>query len=438
MEIRRCSVPNRAIGMIRIPEQKHDSPSARRYRGAVRIVTHLDWQVQFRMSMNRNLALTLILLMGVVSLFGDIVYEGARSVTGPYLLVLGGSALVAATVAGAGEFLGYAVRLGSGYLADRTGSYWFLTIGGYLLVGSIPLLVVAGRWETAALLILLERIGKGIRAPARDAILSHATHQVGRGWGFGIHEALDQIGAILGPLLFTASFLLTGSYQGGFAWTAVPFLLLMIPLFLAWRTVPDPVSLEPVSIVEEDPGIARSLVPYSVFLFFVMAGFLVFPLISFYFKDAALVPDAQIPLFYSIAMGVDALAALGIGRAYDRRGLDVLILLPLLGILIPVLTFSSSYEMALLGTMIWGAAMGIQETVLRAALADFVPLPQRGTAYGILNTVYGASWLVGSLAMGLLYAVSIPALIVFSVTLQGLGFLSFFWMRARLERATRG
>ncbi len=384
--------------------------------------------------MQRKLALIFILLMGLVSLFGDMVYEGARSVTGPYLLVLGGSAFVAATVAGAGEFLGYAVRLGSGYLADRTKNYWFLTVAGYLLVGAVPLLVIAGRWETAALLILLERIGKGIRTPARDAILSHATQMTGRGWGFGIHEAMDQIGAILGPLLFTASYLLTGSYRGGFAWTAVPFFLLLLALFLAWRTVPEPMALEKekVSYGRDGHG-TTSMVPYSVFTFFVMTGFLVFPLMAFYFKEYALVPDAQIPLFYSIAMGVDALVALGIGKAYDRRGLDVLILLPLLGMLIPVLTFSFSYEMAFLGTMIWGATMGIQETVLRAALADLIPLSQRGTAYGILNTVHGASWLIGSLVMGILYGVNIPAMIVFSVILQVTGFFSFFWMRVQMK-----
>ncbi|HPX73360.1 MAG TPA: MFS transporter, partial [Methanoregulaceae archaeon] len=156
-------------------------------------------------TLNRSTALRLILILGIVSLFGDIIYEGSRSVTGPYLLLLGASALTVAFVAGFGEFIGYAARLISGYLSDRTGDYWTFTIVGYLMIGAIPLLVFVQAWEAAAVLILIERLGKGIRSPAKDTILSHAAHQVGRGWGFGIHEALDQVGAIIGPLVFAVS-----------------------------------------------------------------------------------------------------------------------------------------------------------------------------------------------------------------------------------------
>ncbi len=157
--------------------------------------------------LSKRSALTFVILLGVVSMFGDIVYEGARSITGPYLAVLGASAAAVGIVAGFGELVGYGLRLVSGYISDRTQRYWPITLLGYgLTVVAVPLLAVAGRWELAALLIILERTGKGIRTPARDAMLSHATTQMGRGWGFGLHEALDQVGATIGAMALMNTF----------------------------------------------------------------------------------------------------------------------------------------------------------------------------------------------------------------------------------------
>jgi MFS family permease len=147
-------------------------------------------------------AVKFIILMGIVSLFADMTYEGSRSITGPYLAILRASAVTVGFVAGFGELTGYVIRFFSGYLIDRTHSYWTITLIGYLInLIAVPLLALAGSWEVAAALIIVERIGKGIRVPSRDVMLSHACSQVGQGWGFGLHEALDQIGAILGPLI---------------------------------------------------------------------------------------------------------------------------------------------------------------------------------------------------------------------------------------------
>lgn len=381
-----------------------------------------------------HLALVFIVLMGIVSLFGDIVYEGARSVTGPYLLIMGASALTVSVVAGLGEFLGYGVRFLSGYFADRTRNYWIFTISGYLMIGAIPLLVFAGSWESAALLLIIERIGKGIRSPSKDAILSHAAKEVGRGFGFGLHEAMDQIGAIAGPLLFSAALLLTGDYQVGFALMSVPFLLLVIALVIAWLKLPEPELLEEnVDDAKQTDGFPRIMVPYSIFTACIMAGFLVFPLMAYHFKQLSIVPDAQIPVFYAIAMGVDAVVALVIGKAYDRKGIRVLCILPVLGACIPFLAFSLGYMAALLGTVLWGAAMGVQETVLRAAVADYTHIRRRGTAYGILNTVYGAAWFAGSVVMGLLYEFDIRLLIGFVVIMQTGGFALFYLLFSRMK-----
>ncbi len=129
----------------------------------------------------KKVAFQFIILLGIVSLLGDITYEGAKSVIGPYLAVLGASATIVGLVAGLGEFIEYALRLVFGYLADRTKAYWPLTIIGYGLLLSVPLLAFAGYWQLAVFLIILERMGKAIRTPARDTMLSHATKQIGRG-----------------------------------------------------------------------------------------------------------------------------------------------------------------------------------------------------------------------------------------------------------------
>lgn len=382
-------------------------------------------------SLKNSLAFRLILLLGIVSLLGDTVYEGCRSVAGPYLLFLGASAFTVAFIAGFGEFIGYAARLVSGYLADRTRSYWTFAIIGYLMIGAIPLLVFAGSWQIAAILILVERLGKGIRSPAKDTILSHASRQIGRGLGFGIHEAIDQIGAVLGPLLFAASIAASGGYKEGFALLAIPFILLVAALAIAYRSVPDPVSLEESEEkqgAEKSDRLSRIMLPYGAFTVLTMAGFAVFPLIAYHLSATSVVPAAQIPVFYAIAMAADAFFALAIGRLYDRKGIGVLIVVPLVNIPIAFLTFSGSYSFALAGAVLWGLSMGAQETILRAALADLTSITKRGTAYGIFNTLYGGAWFAGSLVLGWLYGINLLALIGYSILMQVAALGAFVWL----------
>ncbi len=378
-----------------------------------------------------SLAFRLILLMGIVSLFGDIVYEGSRSIAGPYLLYLGASAFAVAFTAGFGEFIGYAVRLVSGYFADRTRSYWTFVITGYLMIGAIPFLVFARAWEAAAVLIIIERLGKGIRSPAKDTIVSHASHQIGRGWGFGIHEALDQIGAVLGPLVFAASIAVTGGYQEGFVLLSVPFILLIAALVLAYRNVPDPALLENYENTREPADtdqFSRLMLPYGIFTVLTMAGFVVFPLIAYHFNATSVVPEVQIPVFYAIAMAADAFFALAIGRLYDRNGIRVLLVVPLVNIPVAVLVFSGGYYGALAGAILWGLSMGAQETILRAALADLTSIKKRGTAYGIFNTLYGGAWFAGSLVLGWLYEINLDVLVGYSVLMQIAALGAFLWL----------
>ncbi len=382
----------------------------------------------------KKIALQFIVLMGIVSLFGDITYEGARSITGPYLALLGAGAGIVGLVAGIGEFIGYALRLVSGYISDRTKAYWPMTIIGYGLIISIPLLASADVWPVAALLIVLERIGKGIRTPARDTILSYATKEVGRGTGFGIHEALDQVGAVIGPLVFSAVFLMGAGYRKGFNILWIPALLCLAVLLLARKRIPSPVRLEapgPVSQgdIRDKERFPKAFWSYSLFSFLSVAGFASFQLISYHFKVQGVISDSQIPIFYAIAMGVDALVALIIGKTYDRVGLISLVAIPILTIPIPLFAFSHSFGLALTGVILWGAVMGTHETIMRAAIADLIPLGRRGLAYGIFNTIYGGAWFLGCTVMGFLYDLSVNYLTIFVASMEVLSIPLLFLLK---------
>lgn len=367
----------------------------------------------------KRTAVRFVILLGIVSLFADMTYEGARSITGPYLAMLGASAAAVGFVAGFGELVGYGLRLVSGYLSDRTSRYWAFTLVGYginLLV--VPLLALAGSWEVAAILIIAERMGKALRTPARDAMLSHATKEVGRGWGFGLHEAMDQIGAMLGPLIVAAVLYFQGSYEAGFAVLLLPALLALVVLAAARWLYPRPQDLEPTTAKIETRGLPRIFWLYLISVALLAAGFADFPLIAFHFEQVASVPQNWIPIFYAIAMGVDALAALVFGRLFDRSGLSVLLFVALFSAFFAPLVFWTGFYAALAGMILWGISMGAQESIMRAAVAGMVSPDRRGAAYGIFNTFYGLAWFVGSVLMGILYDISLPALIAFSVVIQ--------------------
>lgn len=367
----------------------------------------------------KRTAFTFVILLGVVSLFADATYEGARSITGQYLAILGASGTVVGIVAGLGELIGYSLRLVSGYLSDRTAKYWTITLLGYgINLLAVPLLALAGRWELAAVLIIAERMGKGIRTPARDAMLSHATANLGRGWGFGIHEALDQIGAMLGPLIVAAVLYSRGGYAWGFGILLLPALLALSVLLVARLLYPHPDVFETGTINLERRGFPRVFWLYLAAVAMIAAGYVDFPLIAYHFKTIAIVSDDWIPIFYAVAMGVDALAALVFGRLFDRVGIPVLIAATIISFLFAPLVFLGSTHFALLGIALWGVGMGAQESIMRAAVAGMVSVDRRGLAYGIFNTGLGIAWFLGSAAMGMLYDSSIPALIAFSVGAQ--------------------
>lgn len=366
-----------------------------------------------------NSATKFIILLGLVSLFADMTYEAARSITGPFLGFLGATGAVVGFVAGFGEFLGYALRLVSGWIADKTGKYWSITIIGYFInLLSVPALALVGSWQLATLLIMTERVGKAVRTPSRDAMLSHATAQIGRGWGFGIHEAMDQIGAMLGPLIVAVVFYFHGGYREAFLVLLVPAAMALLILIFARFLYPSPRDLEIRKIQIDSKGLTRVYWIYLIAVALNGAGYADFPLIAYHFKKVASVSEQWIPVFYAIAMGVDAISALFFGYLFDRKGLSVLIFSVILSAGFAPLCFLGGFYAGLTGMVLWGIGMGAQESIMRAAVAFLVPKEKRGVGYGVFNTGYGVFWFIGSSILGILYDFSISALVIFSVTLQ--------------------
>jgi MFS family permease len=364
-------------------------------------------------------ALRFVILMGIVSLCADATYEGARSITGAYLGFLGASGALVGFVAGAGELIGYGLRLLIGYISDKTRKYWGITQLGYCLnTGVVPLLALASSWQLAAALMIAERTGKAIRTPPRDVLLSHAALRVGGGFGFGLHEALDQIGAVGGPLAVAAMIYWQQGYQGGFAILAIPAVVGLLVLLLSQRIYPNPRDFESKYVEIKGEGLPRKFWVYLGAIALIAAGYADFPLIAFHFQKNNIAGASTIPLFYALAMGVDGITALIFGRMFDRRGISVLILAVMLSALFAPLVFLGNPSLALLGMGLWGIGMGAQESIVKAAIAGMIPSDKRGSAFGIFQASYGLAWFLGSALMGILYDFSINGLIVFSVLAQ--------------------
>ncbi len=395
-------------------------------------------------------AMALIVLFGVVSLFSDMTYQGGRSLSGPYLGVLGADAAAVGLIAGLGEFLGYAARLLTGFATDRSRAYWLFALAGYAMLMAVPLIGASSAWQVVAIFIFLERLSKAVRAPAKDTILSMAARRVGTGFGFGLHKVMDQTGAIIGPLVLSAA--LSGffglapggphrgieAYQAVFRLLWIPFALTLLVVLLARARVPDPMRLE-ADIAPAPSGsgpggppgaserLSRTFWIYSAFTVLSGIGFVNFTLLSFHAKTQGILSDAGIPFWFAVAMALDGLAGFVAGRVYDKKGLGVLYAVPLLSVPIPFLGFLGTGAATLIPAVaLWGFSLGIQETVIKAGIADLTSLAKRGTGYGLFNTINGVGLLGSGAIMGLLYEVSPLAICLFTLAAEAAGFAVLF------------
>jgi MFS family permease len=380
-----------------------------------------------------------ILLLGIVSLLGDIVYEGSRGLVPEYLKFLGATAFLVGLVGGLGDFLGYAVRLVSGFAVDATRAYWFFIILGYGLIVSIPLLGISTGLEMAVMFVLFERLGKALRAPARDTVLSVVSKDVGAGKAFGLHELLDQVGGMTGPLIVAALMLFSGNdYHLTFSLLFLPFLVLVVALAYAYRRIGSTSMGEPPKVKGQKEKLTRPFYVYTVAILLNTVGLIPYTLI--FYKTSVIVQATNqqwiVPLIYFLIQGVDAPAALLSGYAYDKFGLRVLVLPFVLSVFPPLLAMmNADLLMLVVAATFFGLVLGMQESIYRAAVSKLSPLSSRGTAYGIFNTAYGVGFLVSGVVFGMFIDASLPfaVTLVYVLVMQALAVASLLRVRARIE-----
>lgn len=374
-----------------------------------------------------------VFTLGVVSLFADMTYEGGRSVVGPFLAQLGASGLVVGFIAGFGELFGYGLRVFGGRLADRTGRYWAIAFVGYAVnVLAIPALALARTWPAAGALVVGERAGRGIRKPSVSSMLAHAGSQIGHGWVFGFHEAMDQLGATAGPLIVAGMLAAHEGFSRAFAILGVPALLALATLTIARAQYPSPRDLEPHPAPRVE-RFGRAYWLYAAAAACVAAGFADFALVSFHLSKAHVLSNALVPVLYAGAMLAGVAGAPLFGRLYDRAPLATLLSAFGLSALFAPLAFLGGAPVAAAGVLLWGVGMAAQETLLPSVVASLIPAGQRATALGAFDGVFGVAWFAGSAVMGALYDRSIVALVAFSLVLQLLALPLFALARRQMS-----
>lgn len=389
-----------------------------------------------------------IVSFGIVSMLMDVVYEGALAVQGPLLAAFGASAFIVGLVSGLGEATALAGRLFSGPLADRTGRYWTFAILGYAATAlAVPAMGFIGSLVGVSFLIIFERFGKSLRTPSRDAMLSHAAHAVGTGKGFALHEVLDQVGAMAGPLIVAALLSFTGhDYKIALGVLVIPGILAICVLLALKHRVPEPATYETSQEQKADEGSNKKGLPKLPTLFWIytvscatmLIGVATFGVLSFHMVSTGLADGALVAVLYAVAMGVDALFAAITGVAYDRFGSRVLLVLPFICAAIPFFAYSLDLTCIICGVVLWGASLGIQESTMRAAVAGMVPSNKRASSYGMFAVATGIGSLAGGIAAGGLYTISPIAVIVFSCIVEVIAFVMLAWALRRERLQARG
>jgi MFS family permease len=380
---------------------------------------------------NRLSPMRFVLAFGLISALGDFVYEGARSITGPFLATFGASAALVGFITGAGEAVALVFRFWTGALSDRSGRHWAISIAGYAMtMVSVPLMAVSWTLWPAATLIVTERFGKAVRTPARDTMLAQASVEIGRGRAFAIHEALDQSGAFVGPLVVAAAIALGGGYRWGFGILVIPAVAALLVIAAVRRAVPRPAAYEHGVHHATQGSVPSVALParfwwYAGYTALNMAGFATFAVLGYHLQVRHVVAQAVIPIVYAVAMGLAAVGALASGWLYDRVGLRGLAIVPVLTAAVPFLSFSTTPWLAWAGAGVWGLGLGMHESTMRAAVADLVPPSRRGTGYGTFTAIYGLAWMGGGTAIGALYQHSTGSVQLFGVITQLIALVAF-------------
>jgi MFS family permease len=381
-------------------------------------------------------AFAFVLTMGVVNLFADMTYEGGASINGQFLGSLGAGAAAVSIVAGLGECLGYALRSVAGYVADKTGKYWPITFGGYAVnLLAVPAMALAPGWQTAGALILAERIGRAFRKPTVEAMLSYSTGKHGRGWVYAVNTAMDETGAILGPLLMALALSRGLNLRATYGWLLSSSALALAALTVARLTFPVPSRLEESGpATASRTGFTRAYWLYMAAGSCFAAGLMTFEFIAYHLSTTSIVNPQRLPMFLAASTACAVAASLLLGRAFDRVGIGAVVGAVFAAALFSPLVCLGGFWLALVGLLLWGVGYAVQDTLLKALIASVLPKGRRNFAFGLFYIGYGAGWLVGSLATGLLYERSRPAVVVFAVAVQ-LASIPIFVLGSRASRA---
>jgi len=393
------------------------------------------------------MAFRFVLLMGVVDLFGDTTYSGGASMNGLFLASVGAGAAVISVAGGLSEFLNYLTRGVSGFFADRIRRRWPLVFVGYgVNLLAVPALALAGHWPVAAGLIVVQGIGRGVRKPLVQAMLSYTTSRYGRGWVYGVNTALDHTGRTLGPLIVAGVLVLTGAFRTAYALLVIPAVLALITLTVARVRFPAPAAFEQRRSAPASPGprrmagvegFSRSYWLYLAAGACFAAGLMNFELISFHLSRGGATRDT-VPLFLALATGVGALASLGLGRLYDRVGLPVVLMAVVATAAFSPFVFLLPVHLALVGMALWGVGQATQDSLLTALVGGVLPRGRRNLAFGLYYAGYGVGWLVGAVAAGLLYEQSRVALVAFAAGAQLASVPIFLAARRRAGHRSAG
>jgi MFS family permease len=348
-------------------------------------------------------------VLGFVSMLMDISSEMIHSLLPLFMVsTLGASALMVGLIEGLAEATALIVKVFSGTLSDYLGKRKGLAVFGYAL-GALtkPLFALAPTLGIVLTARLLDRVGKGIRGAARDALVADITPAHLRGAAFGLRQSIDTLGAFLGPLLAVGLMLLWANDFRAVFWVAViPGLMAVALLTFGLR---EPTHQQGEKRI--NPIRRENLKRLDASYWWVVVIGAVFTLARF--SEAFLVlraqqggiPMALVPLVMVAMNLVYALSAYPFGKLSDRMshtrllafGLVVLIAADL------VLAASNHWGVVLAGVALWGVHMGMTQGLLAAMVADTAPADLRGTAYGFFNLVSGLAMLAASVVAGLLW-----------------------------------
>jgi len=355
--------------------------------------------------------------MGIVSMLGDIVYESGRGIAPDYLYFLGASALLVGLTSGVGELVGYGMRLVSGPLADRSHAYWLFIFLGYGLILAIPMMGFTNSIWIVMSLVIAERLGKALRSPSRDAVVSVVSKGMGSGKAFGLHEFIDQIGAVVGPAFVGFIMLRTANNFSFSLQLLFPFYFLMMAvLYLTYHRIRGAVEEVRRQTTAMEGKLSRGFWVYSGAVLMNTIGLM--PIALILYNGAKILESGGqlwlVPFLYVIVQLVDAPMALISGHIYDKIGIKLLALPFALSVLPFTFQFFVGLPGVILACIAYGLVLGMQESTYRAAITDIVPLGKRGSAYGFFNVMLGAGTFVSGVVFGFMLDVSVSPLSILS------------------------